>query len=115
MLYTYVNDERNHMNPKESRKLLKAGHITLEQHEANIKAYSALQAQQKLDDDRDATDEFIEKVCNASLSGKKRLLKEESINQELKAQFETDRYDQRERRRLAFGLRRTGSRMGISL
>ena len=103
------------MHPKESRKLLKAGHITLEQHEANIKAYNALQVQQKMDDDRDKTEEFIEKVCNASLSGKKRMLKEESINQELKAQFESDRYDQRERRRLAFGLRRTGSRMGISL
>ena len=115
MLYTFVNDERNHMHPKESRKLLKAGHITLEQHEANIKAYDALKAQEELKAETSKTEEFIENVEKASLAGKKRMLKEESVNQEVKALFEADRFDARERRKLAYGLKRSGSRMGISL
>ena len=51
----------------------------------------------------------------ASLAGKKRMLKEESVNQEVKALVEADRFDARERRKLAYGLKRSGSRMGISL
>ena len=115
MLYTFVNDERNHMNPKESRKLYEAGHITLEQHEVNIKAYEALQVQDRVDAEASKTEMFIEKVCKAGMSAKKRLLKEESVNQEVKALFESDSFEARERRKLAFGLKRSGSRMGISL
>ena len=103
------------MHPKESRKLLKAGHITLEQHEANIKAYNALKAQEELEAETSKTEEFIERVEKASLAGKKRMLKEESVNQEVKALFEADRFEARERRKLAYGLKRSGSRMGISL
>jgi len=103
------------MNPKQSRKLLKAGHITLKQHESNIKAYSALKVQDRIDEETSKTEAFIDKVCKAGMSAKKRMLKEESVNQEVKSLFESDSYEARERRKLAFGLKRSGSRMGIDL
>ena len=103
------------MSPEESRKLYEAGHITLEQHETNIAAWNALSREALDKEAEDKTKAFIEKVCDAPIQVKKRMLKEEAMNQNLKAQFISDRQERREKSRLANGMLWVAKGGGLSL
>ena len=103
------------MSPEESRRLFEAGHITLDQHESNLTAHAALQREEEQRVLEDKTQAFIEKVCAAPMQSKILMLKEESMNQHVKAQFITDRQDKREKGRLASGLRWVAKGGGLSL
>ena len=103
------------MSPEESRKLYEAGHITLEQHETNIAAWNALSREALAREAEDKTQAFIQKVCDAPLQAKARLLKEEAFNQQTKALFITDRQDKREKQRLANGMSWVSRGGGLTL
>jgi|TARA_Y100000310_G_scaffold59953_1_gene55326 hypothetical protein len=103
------------MSPEESRLLFEAGHITLEQHETNIAAWNALQREALARAAADKTQAFIEKVCGAPMQAKKIMLKEESMNQMVKAQFKDDRFEKKEKIKLSMGLNYAAKGGGLSL
>ena len=103
------------MSPEESRKLFEAGHITLVQHETNIAAWNALKREAEANADRSRTDEIKQKVLEAPLQAKARIVKEEVFNQNFLAALCDDSFERIEKSKVAKRLRYATRGAGVDL
>jgi hypothetical protein len=97
------------MGPKEIKRLLKAGHITSDQADQLLSDYKRNKYEA---DEADEAEQWMKKVKKAGLSGKKRMVKEKSLDLNIEAALTDDSLDRRTKsqksNRLRFSLRGAG-------
>ena len=97
------------MGPKQIKHLLKAGHITADQADQMLSDYKRNKYEA---DEADEAEQWMKKVKKAGLSGKKRMVKEKSLDLNIEAALTDDSLDRRTKsqksNRLRFSLRGAG-------
>ena len=100
------------MKPKQIKKLLKAGHITADQADQMLADYQRNKVERE---EAEEAEQWMKKVKKASLSGKKRMVKEKVVDLGIESALTDDPYDRRAKgqksTRLRFSLKGAG---GIS-
>ena len=97
------------MTPEQLKTLLDAGTITEAQYNAMLPMAEAFQRAQ---DEADECEEFMAKCEAASLALKKKLLKEKAMDISIRAVLTEDRFERKEKDRVAGRLRWAAKRGG---
>jgi hypothetical protein len=97
------------MKPKEIKRLLKAGHITADQADQMLYDYKRNKVEA---DEADEAEKWMKKVKKSSLQGKKRMVKEKSLDLNIESALTDDSFERRDKSkkstRLRFSLRGAG-------
>ena len=100
------------MHPKKLKELLSAGHITQRQFDQGMDDWNRNKAEQ---DSAEKAQVWMRELENASLTQKKKMIKDKVIDLRVESALTEDNYEARQKRRTAsslnFALRGTG---GIS-
>ena len=97
------------MKPKQIKKLLQAGHISRDQADQMLFDYKRNKVEA---DEADEAAEWMKKVKKASLSGKKRMVQEKSLDLNIESALTDDTFDRKAKwqkaSRLKFSLKGAG-------
>ena len=97
------------MKPKQIKSLLQAGHITVDQADQMLYDYKRNKVEA---DEADEAAEWMKKVKKASLSAKKRMVQEKSLDLNIESALTDDTFDRKAKwqkaSRLKFSLKGAG-------
>ena len=97
------------MKPKQIKRLLKAGHISQDQADQMLYDYKRNKVEA---DEADEAAEWIKKVKKASMSSKKRMVQEKSLDLNIESALNDDSFDRKAKwqksQRLKFSLKGAG-------
>jgi len=92
------------MKPKEIKRLLKAGHITANQADQMLADHKRNKIETE---ESDEAAKWMKKVKNASLEGKKRMVREKSIDLSIESAITDDNFDSKRKWRKSSNLRQS--------